>query len=161
MAFLGSDDLRLGLKPPGKRTKFVQPTPSMSTPAPAQSRNPSAVLFLGQHIPTHLKDHLPGQMCSIRLALGEPNSSTYCLAAKLTTFLLEHPTHHSLVLLTEFPWASMGLEAATDFINLLVSTTGNICAHHNTHPSFHPCKFVCFNLFCDRLDLSLARQGNT
>ena len=72
----------------------------------------------------------------MRLVLGESNSSTYCLAAKLSTFLLEHPTHHTLVLLTDFPWANMGLEAATDFINLLVSTTGNICTHHHTHPSF-------------------------
>ena len=92
-------------------------------------------------------------MCSICLAQGEPNSSTYCLAEKLTTFLLEHPTHHSLVILTDFPWASMGLEAATDFINLLVSTTGNICARHHSHPSFCPCKFVCLKLYHDRLDL--------
>ena len=47
----------------------------------------------------------------------------------------------------------MGLEAATDFINLLVSTTGNICARHHSHPSFHPCKFVCINLYWDRSDL--------
>ena len=100
---LGSDNLRHGLKPPGKCTRCVQPTPSPPTPAPAQSKNPSAVLFLGQRLPTHLKDHLLGRMCLIRHALGELNSSTYCLAAKLTTFLLEHPTHHSLVLFTEFP----------------------------------------------------------
>ena len=47
----------------------------------------------------------------------------------------------------------MGLEAATDFINLLVSTTGNICAHHHSHPSFRPCKFVCLNLYRDCSDL--------
>ena len=47
----------------------------------------------------------------------------------------------------------MGLEAATDFINLLVSTTGNICARHHSHPSFCPCKFVCLNLYRDRSDL--------
>ena len=47
----------------------------------------------------------------------------------------------------------MGLEAATHFINLLVSTTGNICARHHSHPSFRPCKFVCLNLYRDRSDL--------
>ena len=95
------------------------------------------------------------------LALGEPNSSTYCLAAKLSTFLLEHPTHHTLVLLTDFPWAKKGLAEATDYINLLVSTTGNICAHHHTHPSFLPYKFVCFNLFCDRSDLGALLDRET
>ena len=74
---LGLDNLRHGLKPPGKRTKIVKPTPSTPTPTSAQSKNPSAVLFLGQRLPTLLEDHLPGRMCSICLALGEPNSSTY------------------------------------------------------------------------------------
>ena len=89
----------------------------------------------------------------MRLALGESNSSTYCLAAKLSTFLLEHPTHHTLVLLTDFPWANMGLEEATDYINLLVTTTRNICTHHHTQPSSLPCKIICFNLFRDHSDL--------
>ena len=55
----------------------------------------------------------------------------------------------------------MGLDAETDFINLLVSTTGNICAHHHTHPSFRPCKFVCLNLYRDRADFGdlVARQN--
>ena len=92
-------------------------------------------------------------MCSIRKALGEQNTSAFTLALLLNTFLLQHPTHHSLIVLTDFPWATMGLDAETDFINLLVSTTGNICAHHHTHPSFHPCKFVCLNLYRDRADL--------
>ena len=89
------------------------------------------------------------------LALDESNSSTYCLAEKLSTYLLKHPTHHGLVLLTDFPWANMGLEEATHYINLLVPTTKNLCAHHHTHPSFLPCKLVCFNLFCDRSDIGV------
>ena len=95
------------------------------------------------------------------LALGKSNSSTYCLAAKLSTFLLEHPTHHTLVLLTDFPWANMDLEEATDYINQLVSNTVNICAHHNTHPSSLPCKFVCFNLFRNRSDLGALLDRET
>merc|ERR1711954_242069 len=100
-------------------------------------------------------------MCSIRQAQGEPNSSTYSPAEKLTTFLLQHPTHQSLVILSDFPWASIGLEAETDFINLLVSTNRNICAHHHTHPSFRPCKFVCLNLYRDRADFGnlVAREN--
>ena len=49
----------------------------------------------------------------------------------------------------------MGLEATTDldFINLLVSTTGNVCARHHSHPSFRPCKLVCLNIYWDRSDL--------
>ena len=141
------------MKPPGKRPKFVEPSPPPPTPTPSQSKNPSALLILGQRLPSLLKDNLPGQMCSICLAQGEPNSSTYSLAEKLTTFLLDHPTHHSLVLLTDFPWASMGLEVTTNFINLLVSTTGNVCARHHSHPSFRSCKFVCPNLYQDRSDL--------
>ena len=97
----------------------------------------------------------------MRLALGESNSSTYCLAGKLSTFLLEHPTHHTLVLLMDFPWANMGLEEATDYINLLVTTTRNISAHHHTHPSSLPCKIVCFNLFCDRSDLGALLHRET
>ena len=89
----------------------------------------------------------------MRLALGKSNSSTYCLVGKLSTFLLEHPTHHTPVLLMDFPWANMGLEEATNYINLLVATTRNICAHHHTHPSSLPCKLVCFNLYHDRLDI--------
>ena len=100
-------------------------------------------------------------MCSIREALGEQNTSAFTLASLLNTFLLQHPTHHSLIVLTDFPWATMGLDAETDFINLLVSTTGNICAHHHTHPSFRPCKFVCLNLYWDRADFGnlVAREN--
>ena len=89
----------------------------------------------------------------MRLALGKSDSSTYCLVGKLATFLLEHPTHHTLVLLTDFPWASMSLEEATNLINLLVTNTRTICAHHHTHPYSLPCKLVCFNLFHDRSDI--------
>ena len=95
------------------------------------------------------------------LALGKSNSSTYCLAGKLSTFLLEHPTHHTLVLLTDFLWANMGLEEATDYINLLVTTTRNICAHHHTHPSSLPCKLVCFNLFCGQSDIGVVLNSET
>ena len=106
-----------------------------------------AALFLGQCLPAQLRDNLPGWRCQTRLAFGEPHSSTYCLAGKLANFLLEHPTHHTLVLLTDFPWASMSLEEVTNFINLLVTNTRSICAHHHTHPSSLPCKLICFNLF--------------
>ena len=97
----------------------------------------------------------------MRLAFGEPDSSTYCLAGKLATFLLEHPTHHTLVLLTDFPWASMSLEEATNFINLLVTNTRTICAHHHTHPSSLPCKLVCFNLFHDHSDIGEELDSET
>ena len=97
----------------------------------------------------------------MRLALGESNSSTYCLVGNLSTFLLEQPTHYTLVLLTDFPWASMSLEEATNYINLLVTNTRNICAHHHTHPSSLPCKLVCFNLFHDRLDVGEDLDSET
>ena len=91
-------------------------------------------------------------MCSVRQAQGEQNTSVFTLASILNTFLLQHPTHHTLIILTDFPWATMGLDAKTDFINHMVETTGNVCTHHHTHPSFRPCKFVCLNLFRDRAD---------
>ena len=97
----------------------------------------------------------------MRLALGKSHSSTYCLIGKLSTFLLEHPTHHTLVLLTDFPWANMGLEEATNYINLLVATTRNICAHHHTHPSSLPCKLVCFNLYHNRSDIGEDLDSET
>ena len=97
----------------------------------------------------------------MRLAFGEPDSSTYCLAGKLATFLLEHPTHHTLVLLTDFPWASMSLEEATNFIDLLVTNTRTICAHHHTHPYCLPCKLVCFNLFHDCSDIGKELDSET
>ena len=124
-------------------------------------KNPSALLVFGQNLPSLLRDNLLSRMCLIRQALGEPNSSTYTLASELTTFLLKQTTHHSLLILSDYPWASMGLEAETDFINLLVSTTRNICAHHHTHPSFRPCKFVCLNLYQDRADFGdlVARES--
>ena len=91
-------------------------------------------------------------MCSVRLAQGKQNTSVFTLATILNSFLLQHPTHHTLIVLTDFPWATMHLDAKTDFINMLVSITGNICTHHHTHPSFRPCKFVCPNLYRDRAD---------
>ena len=92
-------------------------------------------------------------MCSVRQAQGKQNTSVFTLATILNSFLLQHPTHHTLIILTDFPWASMHLDAKTDFINMLVSITGNICTHHHTHPSFRPCKFVCPNLYQDCSDI--------
>merc|ERR1711954_187255 len=148
---LCQDDLRHGLKPHGKHPEFVEPSPPPS-PTLSQSKNPSALLVIGQHLPSLLRDNLLGRMCSIHQAQGEQNTSVFTLASILNTFLLQHPTHHTLIVLTDFPWATMSLDAKNDFINLLVSTTGNVCTHHHTHPSFCPCKFVCLNLYRDRAD---------
>ena len=84
---LSQDDLRHGLKPHGKRPKFVEPSPPPS-PTPSQSKNPSALLIIGQRLPSLLRDNLPGRMCSIREALGEQNTSAFTLASLLNTFLL-------------------------------------------------------------------------
>merc|ERR1712082_251785 len=121
-----------GLKNPGKGPKFVEPLPP-PLPTPLRSKNPSALLVIGQRLPSLLRDNLPGRMCSIREALCDQNTSAFTLASLLNTFLLQHPTHHSLIVLTNIPWTIMGLYAETDFINLLVSTTGNICPHPHTH----------------------------
>ena len=59
---LCQDDLRHGLKHPGKRPKFVEPSPPPS-PNPLRSKNPSALLVTGQRLPSLLRDNLPGRMC--------------------------------------------------------------------------------------------------
>merc|ERR1711954_55901 len=148
---LGKDDLRHSLKNPGKRPNFVEPSPPPS-PTPLRSKNPSALLVIGQRLPSLIRDNLPGRMCSVCQAQVEQNTSFFSMASILNTFLLQHPTHHTLIILMDFPWATMGLDAKTDFINHMVETTGNVCTHHHTHPSFCPCKFVCLNLFRDRAD---------
>ena len=55
----------------------------------------------------------------------------------------------------------MSLEEATNFISLLVTNTRTICAHHHTHPSSLPCKFVCFNLFHDHSDIGEKLDSET
>merc|ERR1712082_170609 len=110
-----------GLKNPGKGPKFVEPWPP-PLPTPLRSKNPSALLVIGQCLPSLIRDNLPGRMCSVRQALGEQNTSVFSLALVLNTFLLQHPTHHTLIVLTDFSWATMSLDAKTDFINLLFST---------------------------------------
>merc|ERR1711954_63216 len=145
---LGKYDLRNRLKNPVKRPKFVEPS-SLPTPSPLRSKNPSALLVIGQCLPEFIKGNLPGRMCTVRQALGEFNTSVFTLASMLNNFLLQHPTHHTLTVLTDFPWWTMTLDDRTSFINLMVETTGNICSNHHTHPSFLSCKFICLNLYRD------------
>ena len=128
---------------------FVEPLPP-PTPSPLRSKNPSALLVIGQRLPALIKDNLPGRMCTVRQALGEFNTSVFTLASMLNTFLLQHPTHHTLIILTDFPWWTMTLDDKTSFINLMVETTRNVCSNHHTHPSFRSCKFICLNLYRDR-----------
>merc|ERR1712081_159947 len=142
---LGKDDLRNRLKNPVKRPKFVEPSPPPK-PSPLRSKNPSVQLVIGQRLPGLIKDNLPGRMCNVHQALGEFNTSVFTLASMLNNFLLQHPTHHTLTILTDFPWWTMTLHDRTSFINLMVETTGNICSNHHTHLSFRSCKFVCLNL---------------
>merc|ERR1712081_67566 len=97
---------RHSLKNPVKRPKFVKPSPP-PTPSPLQSKNPSALLVIGQHLPSLIRDNLPGRMCTVCQAQGEFNTSVFTLASMLNTFLLQHPTHHTLIVLTDFPWATM------------------------------------------------------
>merc|ERR1711954_56634 len=106
---LGQDDLRHGLKNPGKRPKFVEPSPPPS-PTPLRSKNPSALLVIDQCLPSLLRDNLLGRMCSVRQAQGKQNTSVFTLALIINTFLLQLPTHHSLIMLTDFPWATMSLD---------------------------------------------------
>merc|ERR1711954_477152 len=73
---LSQDDLRHGLKPHSKHPKFVKPSPPPS-PTLSQSKNPSAMLVIGQCLISLLRDNLPGRMCSIREALGEQNTSAF------------------------------------------------------------------------------------
>merc|ERR1712081_107350 len=64
--------------------KFVEPLPPPS-PTPLQSKNPSALLVIGQCLPSLLRDNLLGWMCSIHKALGEQNTSAFTLASLLNT----------------------------------------------------------------------------
>merc|ERR1711954_499515 len=134
---LGKDDLRHGLKNPGKRSKFVEPLPPPS-PTPLRSKNPSALLVIGQRLPSLIRDNLPGRMCSVCQAQGKQNTSVFTLASILNTFLLQHPTHHTLIILTDFPWWTMTLDDKTSFINLMVETTRNVCTNTHTHTHTHP-----------------------
>ena len=146
---LGKNDLRHSLNNPVKRPKFVEPPPPPK-PSPLRSKNPSALLVIGQRIPPLIKDSLPGRICSVRQAQGEFNTSPFTLASALNTFLLQHPTHHNLIILTDFPWWTMHLDDRACFVKMMVESTRNICAHCHTHPSFRSCKFVCLNLYRDR-----------
>merc|ERR1711954_151767 len=67
---LGKNDLRHSLNNPVKRTKFVEPSPPPK-PSPLRSKNPSALLVIGQRIPPLIKDSLPAMICSVRQAQGE------------------------------------------------------------------------------------------
>merc|ERR1711954_80175 len=146
---LGKNDLRHTLNNPVKRLKFVEPSPP-SKPSPLRSKNPSALLVIGQRIPLLIKDNLTGRICSVRHAQGEFNTSVFTLASTLNTFLLQHPAHHNLIILTDFPWWNMHLDDRACFVNMMAESTRNICAHNHTHPSFRSCKFVCLNLYRDR-----------
>merc|ERR1711954_191079 len=53
---LGKDDLRNRLKNPVKRPKFVEPLP-LPTPSPLRSKNPSALLKIGQRLPALIKEN--------------------------------------------------------------------------------------------------------
>merc|ERR1711954_35796 len=146
---LSKNDLRHNLNNPVKRPKFVEPPPPPK-PSPLRSRNPSALLVIGQRIPPLIKDSLPARICSVRQAQGEFNTSHFTLASALNTFLLQHPTHHNLIILTDFPCWNMHLDDRACFVNMMAESTRNICAHSHTHPSFRSCKFVCLNLYRDR-----------
>ena len=52
-----------------------------------QSKNPSALLVIGQRLPSLLRDNLSGRMCSIHEALGKQNTSAFTLASLLNKFL--------------------------------------------------------------------------
>merc|ERR1711954_404149 len=146
---LGKNDLRHNLSNPVKRPKFVEPPPPPK-PSPLRSRNPSALLVIGQRIPPLIRDSLPARICSVREAQGKFNTSHFTLASALNTFLLQHPTHHNLIILTDFPWWTMSLDDRAGYVKMMVESTRNICAHCHTHPSFHSCKFICLNLYRDR-----------
>merc|ERR1711954_608085 len=67
---LGQDDLRHNLSNPGKRPKFVEPPPP-PRPSPLRSRNPSALLVIGQRIPSLIRNSLPARICAVKEAIGE------------------------------------------------------------------------------------------
>merc|ERR1711954_320109 len=145
---LGKDDLRHSLNNPVKRPKFVEPSPPPK-PSPLWSKNPSALLVIGQCLPALIRDNLPGRICTVCQAQGEFNTSVFTMAPMLNTFLLQHPAHHTLIILTDFPWWTMALDDKASFINMMVKTTRNICANHHTHPSLRSCKSICLNLYQD------------
>merc|ERR1711954_35322 len=144
---LGRDDLRRTLTTSNKRPKFVEPNPK---PSPLRSKNPYALLVLGQRIPKLIRNNLPARFCEVKEAVGEINTSHLTLANELNTFLLQHPSHHSLVILADFPWWSMCLADRAAYIKMMADATKNICAHAHNHLSFRSCKLVCLNLYQDR-----------
>merc|ERR1711942_620375 len=83
---LGQDDLRYTLSNSNKRPKFVEPNPPK--PSPLRSKNPSALLVLGQRIPKLIRNTLPARFCKVKEAVGEINTSHLTLASELNTFLL-------------------------------------------------------------------------
>merc|ERR1712163_1672 len=89
---LGKNDLRHSLSNTVKRPKFVEPPPPPK-PSPLRSKNPSALLVIGQQIPSLIRDSLPARICSVKEAVGEINTSYLTLASTLNTFLLQHPAH--------------------------------------------------------------------
>ena len=155
---LGQDDLRYTLSNTNKRPKFVEPPPPK--PSSSRSKNPSALLVIGQRIPKLIRDSLPARICEVKEAVGEINTSYLTLASTLNTFLLQHPAHHNLIILTDFPWWSMCLDDRAAYIKMMVESTKNICAHCHTHPSFRSCKFVCLNLYQDRASAGGLADSN-
>merc|ERR1712081_132956 len=155
---LGQDDLRYTLSNSNKRPKFVEPPPPK--PSPLRSKNPLALLVLGQRIPKLIRNTLPARFCEVKEAVGEINTSHLTLASTLNTFLLQHPAHHSLVILADFPWWSMCLDDRAPYIKMMAEATKNICAHSHTHLSFRSCKFVCLNLYQDRASAGGQADSN-
>merc|ERR1711954_35291 len=51
-----------------------------------RSRNPSALLVIGQRIPPLIRDSLPARIYSVREAQGEFSTSHFTLASALTSF---------------------------------------------------------------------------
>merc|ERR1711873_240463 len=156
---LGQDDLRHTLSNTNKRPKFVEPPPPPK-PSSLRSRNPSALLVIGQRIPALIRDSLPARICSVKEAVGEINTSHLTLASALNTFLLQHPAHHILIILTDFPWWTMSLDDRAAYIKMMVESTKNIGAHSHNHPSFRSCKFVCLNLYQDRASAGGLADSN-
>lgn len=155
---LGQNDLRYTLSNTNKRPKFVEPPPPK--PSSLRSKNPSALLVIGQRIPKLIRNDLPARICEVKEAVGEINTSYLTLASTLNTFLLQHPAHHNLVILADFPWWSMCLDNRAAYIKMMAEATKNICAHSHTHPSFRSCKFVCLNLYQDRASAGSLADSN-
>ena len=150
---LSRNDLRHNIYTSNKRPKFVEPDPK---PSPLRSKNPSALLVLGQRIPKLIRNNLPASFCEVKEAVGEIKTSHLTLANELNTFLLQHPSHQSLVILADFPWWSMCLDDRAAYIKMMADATKNICARSHNHLSFRSCKLVCLNLYQDRASEGLT-----